>query len=86
MLWCFYMQSMEGQLYIVEHCGASVSKQYTAVLNCYIANALPVKYHTSRLWLVYTVDTHAPAAYYNVTANMTAIPFFLSVASQLAAT
>ena len=28
----------------VEHCGASVSKQCTVALNCYVAKTLPVKY------------------------------------------
>ena len=29
---------------MIEHCGVSVSKEYTAALNCYVAKALPVKY------------------------------------------
>ena len=38
----------------IEHCGASVSKQYTAILNCYVAKALPVKYQITahRPWHV----------------------------------
>ena len=38
----------------VEHCGVSVSKQYTATLNCHIAKALPVKYQITapRSWYV----------------------------------
>ena len=36
----------------IKHCEASVSKQYTTALNCYIAKALPVKYQITahRLW------------------------------------
>ena len=40
----------------IEHCGMSVSKEYTVALNCCVAKALPVKYvhaldHITAHWL-----------------------------------
>ena len=32
----------------MEHCGANVSKQCTAALNCYAGKTLPVKYISTR--------------------------------------
>jgi len=38
----------------VEHCGASVSKQSTVALNCYVPKALPVKHEIKAQCMAYS--------------------------------
>ena len=48
-IWCCSLNN-------VEHCVASVSKQWTVALNCYVAKALQVKYEITahRLCMAYS--------------------------------